>query len=640
MQHLPPKKPSQFVVKGDRIEVRRPNDAVTWHPATFIRFCGDRAYVKLETSADSDDPTSPLRREYVAAAEVRPAQPVEIHRYFKVGESVEAFCGERKGWRRGEIAEILENSRYSVVFEGADRGGSASAVEQWEVRTVRDWSDGMWNPPLLLQQVMQVKSKSSSESQAKSNGLKLKIKCKKKPQQMRFSEGMLVEVKRYEKGFEGSWFIAVIVKPLEDEKYLVEYRTLRTGDQTEYLREEVHASCIRCTPPVIRRVKPFESLERVDAWSKSGWWEGYIVEVLNGGSYMVHLCTNEDLILEHRKLRPHQEWIDGKWFSDLKVEKTELNVKPNNKKLKIKNRQTAEPIFREGMMVEVRSDEEGYHGSWFTAEIVCSLASGEFLVEYQTLKTDDESALLREEALASYIRPCAPEIMRIDCYMLLEEVDAWYNDGWWVGLVSKVLDDRRYGVYFWTTNEEIFFNHSDLRSHQDWIGGKWTAAMMKKAELRVNNRQVIKFGEHDRMGVEPFIVNGMKAEIKGDHGDKNEGIWYPAIILKSLGIRNYLVQYQTLINEYGTQLHQKAFGPCIRPSPSVIQRRDSYKPFDRVDAWHNNGWRVGRVQKASPSRNYTVYFNATNEMMEFQHFELRPHQDWIQGQWVLAIRGS
>lgn len=165
-----------------------------------------------------------------------------------------------------------------------------------------------------------MQSKSSSESQAKSNGLKLKIKCRKKPQQMRFSEGMLVEVKRNEKGFEGSWFIAVIVKPFEDEKYLVEYRTLRTGDQTEYLREEVHASCIRCAPPVIRRVKPFESLERVDAWSKSGWWEGYIVEVLNGGSYMVHfLYTNEDLILEHRKLRPHQEWIDGKWFSDLKV---------------------------------------------------------------------------------------------------------------------------------------------------------------------------------------------------------------------------------------------------------------------------------------------------------------------------------
>lgn len=160
----------------------------------------------------------------------------------------------------------------------------------------------------------------------------------------------------------------------------------------------------------------------------------------------------------------------------LQVDTTEVNVKPNKKKLKIKNSLTAEPIFREGMMVEVKSDEEGYQGSWFTAEIVRSLGSDEFLVEYQTLKTDDESALLHEKALASYIRPCPPEIVRIGCYKVLEEVEAWYNEGWWLGLVSKVLDDRNYGVYFWTTNEEIYFNHSDLRAHQDWIGGKWTAA--------------------------------------------------------------------------------------------------------------------------------------------------------------------
>lgn len=154
----------------------------------------------------------------------------------------------------------------------------------------------------------------------------------------------------------------------------------------------------------------------------------------------------------------------------------------------------------------------------------------------------------------------------------------------------------------------------------------------------MNNRRVIYIGEHDGMGVEPYFVDGMKVEIKGDDGDSNEGIWFPAIILKSLGIRNYVVQYQTLKNEYGTQLHEEAFAPCMRPSPLVIQRRDPFKPFDKVDAWHNNGWCVGQVHKVYPSRNYSVYFNATNEMLEFQHFELRPHQDWIHGQWVLAMR--
>lgn len=171
--------------------------------------------------------------------------------------------------------------------------------------------------------ILQMQNKSSSESKAKSNGLKLKIKCRENPHVMKFIEGMLVEVTSYEKGFEGSWFIAVIVKSLENDRFLVEYRTLRTDNKTEFLREEADASCIRYPPPIIRRVKPFEVLDRIDAWSKSGWWEGHIVQVLNGSLYMVHFpYTNEDLVLEHCKLRTHQEWIDGKWFADLKVNKS------------------------------------------------------------------------------------------------------------------------------------------------------------------------------------------------------------------------------------------------------------------------------------------------------------------------------
>lgn len=160
----------------------------------------------------------------------------------------------------------------------------------------------------------------SSESEVKSRGLILKIKCSRKESEMKFSEGMLVEVKSDEECFRGSWFTAVIIKPLGNDKFLVEYRTLRTEDKTEFLKEEVGISCIRHCPPVIQRVKPFEYLERVDAWYNGGWWEGHIVQVFNGCTYMVHFtCTNEEMVFEHCKLRPHQEWIDGKWFADLKV---------------------------------------------------------------------------------------------------------------------------------------------------------------------------------------------------------------------------------------------------------------------------------------------------------------------------------
>ena len=92
------------------------------------------------------------------------------------------------------------------------------------------------------------------------------------------------------------------------------------------------------------------------------------------------------------------------------------------------------------------------------------------------MRTDDESETLLDVAKNSYIRPCPPHIRKLDSYKLLEKGDAWYNDGWWVGLVSKVLRNLKYVVYFWTSNEEIKFGHYDLRPHQEWTGEKWITA--------------------------------------------------------------------------------------------------------------------------------------------------------------------
>ena len=95
---------------------------------------------------------------------------------------------------------------------------------------------------------------------------------------------------------------------------------------------------------------------------------------------------------------------------------------------------------------------------------------------YQSLRTDDDSGFLREEFDTLHIRPCPPETLVVDRFSLFEEVDALYNDGWWVGVISKVLGGSKYLVYFRDTDEEIEFKHSDLRPHQDWIDGKWIMA--------------------------------------------------------------------------------------------------------------------------------------------------------------------
>ena len=151
-----------------------------------------------------------------------------------------------------------------------------------------------------------------------------------------------------------------------------------------------------------------------------------------------------------------------------------LKSRERERKFKVKDSgRISEAKFSKGTVVEVKSNEEGYQGSWFTAVIVGSIPKDKFLVQYQTLKTDDETELLKERVDASCIRPCPSVIQRVDRFKLFEKVDAWYNDGWWVGLISRVLGGLNYTVYFWTTNEELEFGHFSLRPHQEWIGGKW-----------------------------------------------------------------------------------------------------------------------------------------------------------------------
>lgn len=128
--------------------------------------------------------------------------------------------------------------------------------------------------------------------------------------------------------------------------------------------------------------------------------------------------------------------------------------------------------FSKGTKVEVKSDEVGFQGAWFGATIVDVMGNDEFLVQYDTLVTDDFADYLREEARSSDIRPYPPHIQHVYPFEPLEIVDAWYNDGWWVGRVIKVQEEFKYTVHFKTT-EELDFEHCELRSHLEWIDGNW-----------------------------------------------------------------------------------------------------------------------------------------------------------------------
>ncbi|KAK6288503.1 hypothetical protein POUND7_000044 [Theobroma cacao] len=322
-------------------------------------------------------------------------------------------------------------------------------------------------------------------------------------------------------------------------KFLVEYTHLFQDEAgTKPLKETINAADLRPLAPR-ERARKFKFGEEVDAYHHDGWWEGMITKELENGKFHVYFKrSKEQLEFGEDQLRLHREWINGSWKPPLEEDEQveekvseEKEVKPNNgkteemmsnstiiennsdkeviegklesdkavtqEKLEWDNAATEEKLesdkagsgeklecgeitteekFSEGAHVEVTSDEDGFEGAWFAATIVKAMGKDRYLIQYESLRTEDDTDFLKEEFDTLHIRPCPPEIVVADRFKKLDEVDAFYNDGWWVGLVSKVLSDSKYEVFFRTTNEKMKFKHSELRLHQDWIDGKWVAA--------------------------------------------------------------------------------------------------------------------------------------------------------------------
>lgn len=130
----------------------------------------------------------------------------------------------------------------------------------------------------------------------------------------------------------------------------------------------------------------------------------------------------------------------------------------------------------EGTLVEVRSDEEGFRGSWYAAKVVKVEGQDKYLVQFKGLRTDGDKEFLKEKVDKQNIRPYPPEAIIVDGFDLNEKVDAFFNDGWWEGVICKILKGGRYKVYFKESDEELVFEHCDLRPHQDWINETWVMA--------------------------------------------------------------------------------------------------------------------------------------------------------------------
>ncbi|KMT01845.1 hypothetical protein BVRB_9g210360 [Beta vulgaris subsp. vulgaris] len=134
--------------------------------------------------------------------------------------------------------------------------------------------------------------------------------------------------------------------------------------------------------------------------------------------------------------------------------------------------------FKPGDQVEVCCKEEGFRNSFYPATIISEINTNEYIVQYNTLLTADESHPHREFLSAIDLRPVPPEISATEFYHK-DEVDVYANEGWWKGKVTRKLHGRgrakRYYVRF-EDNGEVEVGkywYNDMRAHQDWVHGKW-----------------------------------------------------------------------------------------------------------------------------------------------------------------------
>ncbi|KAL2483424.1 Plant Tudor-like protein [Forsythia ovata] len=136
--------------------------------------------------------------------------------------------------------------------------------------------------------------------------------------------------------------------------------------------------------------------------------------------------------------------------------------------------------FQRGDQVEIASKEEGFVGSYYEARVVTELARKEYIVQYLTLVKDDMSEPLREVVTADEVRPPPPE-MPVTGFRLYDLVDAFDNDGWWVGKITGRIGNK-YFVYFDSSKDELAYDFELLRMHQDLVDGKW---VFPKNQLRI-----------------------------------------------------------------------------------------------------------------------------------------------------------
>nr|GEW00334.1 hypothetical protein [Tanacetum cinerariifolium] len=269
-----------------------------------------------------------------------------------------------------------------------------------------------------------------------------------------------------------------------------------------------------------------------------------------------------------------------------------------------------------GKKAEVAFDNEDPREVWFPATVL-NFDHGKFQVEYQQPGSGDEAVFHKATVDFWHIRPSPPHLSYTH-FSLDDEVDAYYDYGWWRGVITKELADNKYNVFFEHTKKEREFICPKVRPHLEWKRGEW-----------YNERCKIDLFERTAFSV---CTAGKKVEVTFDDKDPHE-VWFPATVLKHSHKGTFQVEYQQPGSGDEAVLHKATVDMWqIRPSPPHPRDKD-FALDDEVDAYYDYGWWCGVITQELPGNRYSVFFEHSNKERKFICSKLRPHLEWEDGKW-------
>lgn len=277
--------------------------------------------------------------------------------------------------------------------------------------------------------------------------------------------------------------------------------------------------------------------------------------------------------------------------------------------------------FPVGSLIEVHDDVE--EGVYFSATVVSSPTSRrrsssrnseKLRVKYHNLLAlEDGPDPLTESVDVSYVRPAPPsQVAAAERFEPNDVVDAFYKDGWWKGVVSRVVEGgERFEVTFENPPDVLEFGPSALRPHWDWVDGTWIGPQ-KQSEVA-------------------FEV-GEKVEASLESDDDFIGAWIPATIVEISGNGAYFVE---LKDKNGGCVKAEVDSTHLRPSPPIFQQR-VFGTLERVDAFFNFGWWRGFITKTIKKNRYGVFLEHMKLNKVFNRSELRARMVWKDGKWFVG----